>query len=304
MPDALHWGPFTLPWSLLCWVLAILTGYGLMYWRLRGNLNKAMNNEIITVIGNGLFAFVMVWRFGAVLSNPSLIWTRPLGILLYSGGQQETYYGIIAAGVVVLYSLRKRNISIRLFADLLPWGILGTVAVYQLCKWRYGSVTDVPWGIYKPGNAQFQFHPINVYAAIVALGALLWLGNMKKTVIGTGLIFKQFSIYIGIGLLLVTLFNGAAHGPILTVAQTGLVLLVLLGIFSEKLLTFIDHSFFVHPNQRKERDVMDDKTINSPEQNNKTRENEILDQEQNSVFNHEANEPVDKKLDGPDRPAE
>jgi hypothetical protein len=49
---------------------------------------------------------------------------------------------------------------------------------------------------------------------------------------------------------------------------------------------------------------MEDKTINSPEQNNKTRENEILDQEQNSVFNHAANEKVDKKLDGPDRPAE
>jgi hypothetical protein len=49
---------------------------------------------------------------------------------------------------------------------------------------------------------------------------------------------------------------------------------------------------------------MDDTAINSPEQKNKARENEILDQEHNSVFNHEANEKVDKKLDGPDRPAD
>jgi hypothetical protein len=304
MPDEMHWGPFTLQWSLLSWVVAVLTGYGLMYWRFRGNLNKATDNEIIPIIGNGLFVFFMVWKFGAVLSDPSLIWTRPLGILIYSGGQQETYYGMIAAGVVILYSLRKRNISIRLIVDLLPWGILGTVAVYQLCNWRYGALTDLPWGIYKPGNSQIQFHPLNVYVAIVALAALLRLRNMKKTVIGTGIIFKQFSIYFGMGMLLVTLFMGPTKESLLTAEQMGLALLVLFGIFYEKLLTFIDHSFLVHPNQRKECDAMDDTTINSPEQNNKTRENEILKREQNSIFDHEANEPVDKKLDGPDRPAE
>jgi hypothetical protein len=127
---------------------------------------------------------------------------------------------------------------------------------------------------------------------------------VKRTIAGKGLIFKQFCIYFGIGMLLVTFFKGPAKESLLTAEQIGYVLLVLSGIFYVQLLTFIDHSFLAHPKQRKERDVMDDTTINSPEQNNKTRENEILAREQSSVFDHEADEKVDKKLDGPNRPAE
>jgi hypothetical protein len=304
MPDEMHWGPFTLQWSLLSFLVSLLAGYGLTYWRLRGSLTEGANKEILSIIGNGMFAFFLVWKFGAVLLDISLIWTRPLGILLYSGGRQETYYGIITAVLIILYSMRSRRISIRILADILPWGILGTITVYELCKWRYGVLTDVSWGIHKPGNSQLLFHPLNVYVAIAAVGTLLRLGSLKKNIIGSGLFFKHFSIYFGLGMLVVTFFMDSTKGTILTAGQIWLVLLVLSGIFSDKLLTFIDQSFLAHPNQRKEREGMEDTSINSPEQNSKTRKNEALDREKKSVFNHQANEKVDKKLDGPDRPAE
>jgi hypothetical protein len=238
MPGEMHWGPFTLQWSLLSWAVALLAGYYLMYWRLRSDLNESLNNELLTIISNALFAYLVVWKFGAVISDIQLIWTRPLGIILYSGGQQETYYGMAAAAVAVLYSLRKRSISIRPLADLLPWGILGCVLVYQLCSWR--------------------FKPLNVSVCIVSIGAFLGLLQLKPFALGSGLIIQRFCISYGLGLLLLTLFEIAPAKSLLGTGQLGFASLVLFGLFTKPLLTFIDYSFIVHPNERKERDDMDD----------------------------------------------
>jgi glucan phosphoethanolaminetransferase (alkaline phosphatase superfamily) len=69
MPGEMHWGPFTLQWSLLSWAIALLAGYYLMYWRLRSDLNESLNNELLTIISNALFAYLVVWKFGAVISD-------------------------------------------------------------------------------------------------------------------------------------------------------------------------------------------------------------------------------------------
>jgi hypothetical protein len=237
MPGEMHWGPFTLQWNLLSWAIALLAGYCLMYWRLRSNPDETMNNELLTVIGNALFTFIIVWKFGAVISNIHLIWTRPLGIIMYSGGQQETYYGLVAAVVVMLFSLSKRNIAIQLLADLLPWGILGCVLVYQLCSWRY--------------------QPLNAAVCIISIGALLGLLQLKPFALGSGLIVQRFCISYGLALLLLTLFKAAPVKSLLDMEQIGYAVLVLFGLFSNRMLTFIDYCIIVHPNERKERDDAD-----------------------------------------------
>jgi hypothetical protein len=237
MPGEMHWGPFTIQWSLLSWALALTAGYILMQWRLRRNPVETMNNELLTVIGNALIIFVIVWKFGAVISDIRLIWTRPLGIILYSGGKQETYYGMVAATVAVLYSLRKRSISIRPLADLLPWGILGCVLVYQLCSWRV--------------------KPLNVSVCIITIGAFLGLLQLKPFALGSSLIIQRFCISYGLGFLLLTLFEAAPVKSLLGMEQIGYAVLVLFGLFCNRLLTFIDYCIIVHPNERKERDEAD-----------------------------------------------
>ncbi|MEX2461135.1 MAG: hypothetical protein WD469_07505 [Paenibacillaceae bacterium] len=238
MPGELHWGPFTLQWSMLSWIAAILAGYGLMYWRLRSHPNRELNNELLALISNAIFIFIIVWKFGAVLSDFSLIWRRPLGLLLYTGGLQETYYGLVAAGVVILYGLRKMRLSIRVFADLLPWGVLGSLIFYQISNLRIN-----------------QF---NVPLCIVAIGVLLGLLLVKPFVLGAGVVAQRFSISFGLGLLLLTLFAEVSTQSFLTVQQIWFVSLVLFGLFITPILKFIDNSFLAHPNERKERDEMDD----------------------------------------------
>jgi hypothetical protein len=244
MPGEMHWGPFTLQWSMLSWIAAILAGYGLMYGRLKRSKDEHLNSELLTIISNAIFTFIIVWKFGAVISDISLIWTRPLGLLLFTGGLQETYYGILAAVVIVLYSLRKRRLSIRPFAEILSWGILGCVIVYELFSLR----SD----------------PLNLYVCILAACVLLSLLQIKRSVLDAGLAVKRFCIGFGLGMLLITLIAQQQAMSLLTMEQIRFSSMVLIGLFANPLLNFIDYSFIVHPNEGKERDDMNNPT----EQNN------------------------------------
>ncbi|QGQ98614.1 hypothetical protein EHS13_28895 [Paenibacillus psychroresistens] len=238
MRDELHWGPFTLQWSMLSWIAAFLAGYGLIYLIFKRHKNEQLNNELLTIISNGLFTFMIVWKFGAVILDISIIWTRPLGLLLFTGGLQETYYGIIAACLIVLYSLRKRSISIRPLADALSWGIPGSVCVYQLFN--------------------LKTSPLSIYVFILAVVILLGLFLIKTLNLGSGNTAKWFCISFGLGMLLLSLFAQPQVKSLLTTDQIWFAAMVLSGLFSNPLLNFIDCSFIVHPNLRKERDSMMD----------------------------------------------
>jgi hypothetical protein len=240
MPGEMHWGPFTLQWSMLSWIVAILAGYGLIYVRLKWSKDEQMNNELLTILGNAIFTFIIVWKFGAVISDISLIWTRPLGLLLFTGGQQETYYGIMAAGVIVLYSLRKRRLSIRPFAEILPWGILGCVVVFELFN--------------------LKSDPLNLYVCILAACVLLGLLQIKPLVLDAGFVVKRFCISFGLGMLIITLFAQPPATSLLTIEQIWFAIMVLTGLLANPLLNFIDNSLIVHPNKGKERDEMNNPT--------------------------------------------
>jgi hypothetical protein len=239
MSGEMHWGPFTLQWSMLSWITAILAGYVLIYVILKRKKNEQLNNELLTIIGNSIFAFFIVWKFGAVISDISMIWKRPLGLLIFTGGQQETYYGILAAGVIVLYGLRKRSMSIRSLAEVLPSGILGSVAVYQLFNLR----TD----------------PLNLYVSILAACVLLVLLLIKPVGLNAVIVMKRFCISFGLGMLFITLF-AQQPATLLTMEQIWFSIMVLIGLFANPILNFIDYSLNVHPNEGKERDEMNNPT--------------------------------------------
>jgi hypothetical protein len=241
MPGELHWGPFTLQWSMLSWISAILAGYGFMFWRVRSNPNRKLNNELLNIISNAIFTFTIVWKFGTVLSDVSLIWTRPLGLLLFTGGLRETYFGLVAASVIMLYGLRKHGISILVLADVLSWGILGFLIMYQLSDWR----------IDRFNGAMF----------IVVIGVSVGLLLIKPLILGAGIVIQRFSISLGFGMLLLSIFADAStKSSFLNVEQVWSACLVLFGLFAVPILTFIDYSFLAHPNVRKERDDMDNPT--------------------------------------------
>jgi hypothetical protein len=240
MPGELQLGPFTLQWSLLSWIAAILSGYGLMYVRVKSNKNGQSDNDLLTIISNAIFTFVIAWKFGAVITDISIIWTRPLGLLIFTGGLLETYYGIIAAALITLYGLRKRSMSFRLLAEILPWGVLGCVAVYQLFNYK----TD----------------PLNIYVCILAVVVMLGLLQIKTFGMESGLVVKWFCISFGLGMLLITLFAQPPVRSILTMEQIWFAAMVLIGVFANPMLNFIDSSFIVHPNKRRGRDEMNDPT--------------------------------------------
>jgi hypothetical protein len=128
--------------------------------------------------------------------------------------------------------------SIKPLAEVLPWGILGSVLVYQLFNLR--------------------MHPLNLYVCILAACVLLGLFQIKPFVLDAGHVVKRFCISFGLGMLFITLFAQPQAKSLLTMDQIWFASLVLIGLFANSVLDFIDYSFIVHPNKRKERDEMSD----------------------------------------------
>lgn len=306
MPNDFHVGPFNLQWSMLSWIVCILAGYGFISFYLRGN--KARREDITSVIGTGLLVFLLVWKFGVILSDFSILWKHPLGLFMYSGGQQEMYFGCIVAVIVVFYSMRNRNFSIQVLGDLIPMGMLSSVMAYQLMGWRFGGVTSLPWGIKMDNGSSLHFHPLNVYVLLAAIVCLVILLR-SQVELGSGMMLSRFAIFFGIGMLFITLFAASkvSEGAILSTEQVGYALLVIFGMFSAKVVAFIDYSFIAHPKERRERVDMENEIINSPEQNNQEIANEKLESAKNTAEKVTQGEDtvgfVDKKLDGPNRPS-
>lgn len=232
MPSEFIWGPFTLQWSMIVWIVAIASGYGIVYVRLYYDRIGQLKDELMTIISNGIIAFIIVWKFGAVITDISILWTRPLGLLIFTGGLQETYYGILAAILTLMYGLRKKGISIRFLAEIIPWGIAGCMAIYQLFN--------------------LNANELNIYICILAVIIMFGLMQIRtKHHLDSTNSLQWFCISLGLGMLLITLFAQPIEDSLLSMKQIWLVVLVLSGIFCNPLLKFIDLSFLAHPNTEK-----------------------------------------------------
>jgi hypothetical protein len=72
--------------------------------------------------------------------------------------------------------------------------------------WQYGTSTTMPWGISQASD-EYKYHPINVYKLMITVPILFWLWKKSKILLGTGHLLRAALIYVGMGLMAVTLFK-------------------------------------------------------------------------------------------------
>ncbi len=291
MNEIVEIGPFVLNKGLLVIIISLVCGWGVirLCWRYFGDQAA----PLLELLMNAALLVLVFWKLGHLLTTPSLLWERPMTLLLMSGSSREIGIGLIAAAGFITYRLKKGRLEYRLFLDMLAFGSTIALLVSSMLLWRYGRPTDLPWGI-QDGFGESFYHPLNVYMLVLTLGLgyRLWK-KVSADEAGRGIIFRETAITVGAGGLVISLVDRTSDSLIFLLSSTQLLFLG---------LAIIGIIFPVHTHNRNKRKEMtymqpNENKGDSLEQREHERENENKSNQGNS------GDIVDKKLDGPNRPS-
>lgn len=289
--EALQIGPLYLNWSLLSLLVSAAAGYTAVGYIMRSS--KWKQSGISDLLMSSLAIGLLVWKLSPFLFEPSSLWRAPLKVIMSQGGTLEAVIGMVAAGTYLLLGTYRRGLPLKLPADSIAYGAAVFLAVHGLLGgWEYGKRTDLPWGIVLK-DPDFSYHPVNVYEILIgAVLAVIYIrGRMKP---GDGRAGRSFFLYGGIGLFAISLFEAkGAVSFLFTGKQWGYVLMMGIGLFFSWLYILWE----TYLERRQSRVANND----SKAQQEHERENEQAAKEA-AAMNGEDH--FDKRLDGPNRPAE
>lgn len=228
MPEVWSIGPFNLrsDWVLL--LLAGLAGYAGMYIQLKRGNPREMG--ILSVIADALLIAFAAWKFSPLFFTPSLLWEAPSALLLMSGSAMGMWIGVLLALLYMNVKMRRLHFSRWSALDLMAVGVMTGTIAYNMLGWRYGTPTEMPWGI-TIGDPLIKYHPLNLYLLLVALPLFLRLWRHPNS-LGEGRRFAEFLLYFGMGLMAVSFF--AVKQPLaigLSIEQTGYAAMMLIGFY-------------------------------------------------------------------------
>lgn len=298
MPDVVQIGPLQLQGKLVALLLACLLGYWLMR-RAAQQLRREDPTEPPTadrsdvkgvedLILNGVLIVFFTWRLGRLLTEPSLLWTSPMKLLLTAGSNMEIVVGLVLAFVYLSYQVRKKNMAWRPLLDIFAIGAASAVFLYTALTPTFGLPTTLPWGIGVEGTVS-RFHPDHAYLAILLLPLILWqqLWAARSTTIGQGKLLKYTLFYGGIAGMIASYFALLESTLVYLSPQQ---LLFLLMIVIGMKLPVLSHT-------TGRRELMDMSKNDSKTQIQQDQQN----QERSKT--PPTKEGYDKKLDGPNRPS-
>ncbi|MCR8643111.1 hypothetical protein NV379_10615 [Paenibacillus sp. N1-5-1-14] len=129
MPSIVEIGPFVIRGSLLTLVLSCIAGFGILMWQLRriGDTKSPIFDLFASVI---LIVFAG-WKLSPLLSEPSLIWTDPLKLLMVSGSNDGLFAGVVIALVYMQVRMRKTGLSALTVMDAAGYFATAAVLLYQ-----------------------------------------------------------------------------------------------------------------------------------------------------------------------------
>lgn len=203
MPETFQVGPLLVDSRILIYILSIMVGLFSMNYILKRTRYKS--KALLDLMLSNVLIVVLIWKFGAILFTPSLIWTKPFQILMLAGSWKELLLGIAAALIYTWYRLKRMEISFIFFLDILSYGVVSAVICKSLLKWEYGVSTNAPWGI-SLTDPSYQYHPVNVYMLLLSTALLIWLWRYSST-LGQGRIVQEFLMFYGIGLFVISYFK-------------------------------------------------------------------------------------------------
>ncbi|WP_127588173.1 hypothetical protein [Paenibacillus koleovorans] len=308
MTDIVEIGPLVVKKELLLLLASLALAWAAIRIKLRsfdasGGEGEARpgvgpGTAILDMLGSASFIVLIVWKFGHLLFQPSLLWERPLAILLMNGAEREVWLGLLAAAAYIAYRVHKSNLPYQLLLDMAAFGAVAGIALHALLQWRYGAVTPLPWGIPDPfGGGSKLYHPLNVYMLIVALaaGVRLWrlLGTEEA---GTGKLGQEAALVIGIGGMLVT-FADKPGDPLLlflTGEQWVYLGLAAIGVIFPAMKHNRGRKELTNPPMKPDKDAANGDSLAQREHARESGQTQK---------NGQDGQTADKKLEGPNRPS-
>lgn len=294
MPDVLQIGPLQLQGRLLALLLACALGLWLMRRqtkRLDKDNQTAIAQPIDDVIFNGAIIVLLTWKLGVILTQPSLLWTNPMKLLMVAGSSTEIKLGLVLACIYIYYQIRKYRIPLLFLLDILTIGLTAATFIFYVLVPAYGLPTTQPWGIGVEGTVS-RFHPYNVYVSLLLVPLLIWqqFVETRKMMFRQGILLK-YSLLYGGGVGMMASYFAATESTVLylSIPQLFFLFILVIGMLLPTL---------AHNTSRRELIAMsqnDSKTQIEQEKQNKERQNAT------STTGKEGF--VDKKLDGPNRPS-
>lgn len=193
MNNIISIGPFLIKYTLIVTIIGGLIGYLFLSVQIKKmNMDKRLITDIVL---GALIVYLIIWKFGDLLFNPNILWTSPQSIFYLNGSEKTTTIGIVFSVLYLFYKIKRHDIGSYQFMDLLPYGVLPFLLLYNLAVPSYGNKTNLPWGI-SISDATVNYHPLNYYLVIIT-SCLLILLKMGKGNFKTGLHFSKTAIVLG-----------------------------------------------------------------------------------------------------------
>ncbi|MEW9700980.1 hypothetical protein [Paenibacillus sp. SI8] len=290
MPDVLQIGPFQLQGKLLALLLAGLVGLWVIRKQARSQQSENQS-PIHEIIWGGAIIVVLTWKFGSILTQPSLLWTQPTKLLLITGSRTELLLGLLFAVMYGFYQIRKRRLAPILLLDALACGMTAAWFVFNALVPEYGRSTTLPWGIGIEGTMS-RFHPYHMYLALLLIPLLIWQQFIqpRSQLLGSGVLLKQSLLVAGAAGMIASFFADSVPTAIyLSWPQLLYLFMLIVGMLLRTA---------AHNTSRRELSQMsqnDSKTQVEQEKQNKEHQNFSSSTGKEGF--------VDKKLDGPNRPS-
>lgn len=195
-PILISFGAFTVRWYGV--FLALATGVGLyVLHRLVRHTTFERSWLFDVMLRTILFGFIGA-RLYHVLNEPQYYATHVTEILAVWHGGLAIHGGIIAGFLTLLFSARKRGLSVWQLTDLAAPALAIGQAIGRWGNYfnqeLFGTPTAAPWGIpilpaYRPAEfaAATHFHPTFLYESlwnVFVFGVLLLLFRKKRTTMG------------------------------------------------------------------------------------------------------------------------
>lgn len=213
MPDTIQVGGLALDGRLIAYLIAIVAGYYMI--RLRLHMAQFASSRLfLDVIINSVMIVVLIWKFGIVFYNPSLLWTKPVLILMSRGTWELAVAGLVIALIYAGLKLRKVQVKLLLFLDVIPFGVGAALICVNVLIKAYGIQTTMPWGITQ-NDPSVSYHPLHIYQLLLSCAVLtrLW---WKRDVLGQGKVLQDSLMMYGLGLWFISYFSYGGFGKLLT----------------------------------------------------------------------------------------
>lgn len=90
------------------------------------------DKKFIEIVWNGIFIYILVWKFSLLIFNPNLVIQSPLSILYFTGGEKGLWLGFAVTFLYMLKNAKKLNVSILKMVNILIIFGINTFGIFHL----------------------------------------------------------------------------------------------------------------------------------------------------------------------------